>query len=488
MPAKVTRSIPSREGDFLGLFHIFFFAAFACGCWDASPVPKLNTDGAVVPGSGQHSLKSGPSDLAKDLSGNKAVDTIAEQNLFQVPLGKSPRSGPDDAKVTAVLFGDFADNDTARIFGLLIERQKHDGSFRWVYKFYPHGALDGPAMDACIAARYAADMGKFSNFALAVFSLGGKISRRSLGDIASRLGLDRNSMLAALNDESLKKLVLADRRLAARLAVKRAPFVFLNGRPLHFNSPKDFEKQFPNALDAELHRAALLLEKGISGKRIYLTLTQHGRRSAWMKKIDLARPRRQRGTSHTYYSGDSREKTFFVTPGHGPHLGPNKPEIGIVAFVSATCSFCGGTLIALKKIVQKYPNKVGVWVRHVPDSKKRPGPILAAVFLQALSSEPEYWDLAPKIMGGKVKLNIKSLLEYVRQTGFDISSLKKKLAHREKLEKQLKQNRTEAERLGVHSSPFLFVNGKPLMGATNRNRLERMIEDEPTTSDFTATQ
>ncbi|HLO99182.1 MAG TPA: vitamin K epoxide reductase family protein, partial [Fimbriimonas sp.] len=133
--------------------------------------------------------------------GDETIAKLAPENRNQL--------GPDDAPVTLVEFADLCCPTCRRSFPKLKEfADKYKGRMRVIYRHYPIDSLQGHEMAvvAAAAAEFAAEKGKFWEFAGAFTSTGdaAPTTRDGVLSVASSVGIDRAELEKALGDPDSK--------------------------------------------------------------------------------------------------------------------------------------------------------------------------------------------------------------------------------------------------------------------------------------------
>ncbi len=395
-----------------------------------------------------------------------------ESDRFQVPIDGSPQAGSDQALVTAVLFGDLTDPATARIFTWLRERvDARPGELRWVFKHFPSVRPGDTGLRAAKAAAWAAAGGRFEAFAGALLSSPGPVDEDRAAAAARSAGLAVKGLAEALADSGIEQRVQADRRLAARLGVRTAPGLFLNGRRVGVQADA-----LAAAFARELGEARALVERGTPPGKVYAQLTRNGRRSAWMKIRAPNRPVPIDAKREAVARSPDDLQTVMVPPGHGPRLGPAGAPVELVVFVELGCSLCARVIPLVEKLHKNHPRDLRVSFRVLPDRRKRRPLLDAAIGLLAVADQPESVALLAAALEGQQ--DRRALATAAGRLGMDPAALQAGWAKPDVYLAQLDRNRAAADRAGVRGSPYLFVNGRPIPGLTNIERVERMITDE----------
>ena len=189
--------------------------------------------------------------------------------VFVVPLGDSPRRGPDTAPVTIVVFGDFECPFCARgneIVDAL--RRDYGDKLRVVHKNHPL-PMHSHAWVAARATNAAKAQGKFWQFHDALYEEQADFDVEDLHRIAKDVGLDMKKFRKAMERTDLDAAIEADLSLGAAIGVNSTPMFFVNGRPISGAQ----ELALRLLVEEELERAAAARAAGVSPERLYDVLT-----------------------------------------------------------------------------------------------------------------------------------------------------------------------------------------------------------------------
>jgi protein-disulfide isomerase len=190
--------------------------------------------------------------------------------VVPVPLGGSPRLGPDDAPVTIVTFGDFECPYCVRGNATLTSlRERYGDRLRLVYKHSPL-AFHSHAFVAARATVAAHAQGKFWAFHDALYARRAELDEDDINAIAKEVGLDMKKFRKAMTSLELDRAIEQDLSLAMSLGVSGTPAFFVNGRAVHGAQP---ELVFRLMIEEELDRAAAATARGVAGTELYETLT-----------------------------------------------------------------------------------------------------------------------------------------------------------------------------------------------------------------------
>lgn len=161
----------------------------------------------------------------------------AEQKKAPAPTVRAtdPQLGPPDAKVTIIEFGDFScDACRSAQPALSAALAQVAGSVRLVWKDFPLDSIHPYARVRAVAARCAADQGKFWEMHDLLFSNSQATSTEQLTDLATSLALGQSTFRACLTLPATEKLVADALFEGQKAGVDGTPFFFLNGKPIAY--------------------------------------------------------------------------------------------------------------------------------------------------------------------------------------------------------------------------------------------------------------
>lgn len=159
----------------------------------------------------------------------------------QVPdvLSSDPRIGPEDARVTIVVFGDFECPfcDEAHTIALEIQRM-YVKDVRVIWKDFPL-PTHARARTLALAARCAQDQGKFWEFANEAFkvtreqcSLGANRACEDATVVATAIGINNTRFTKCVTARQKESLVEASLNQGVKANINGVPYLFVNERPI----------------------------------------------------------------------------------------------------------------------------------------------------------------------------------------------------------------------------------------------------------------
>lgn len=171
--------------------------------------------------------------LAEDA--RSAYATRFGPDVKQIAIGDSPSRGPEDAKVTIVVWSDF-ECPHCRMVMPILDRvvAANVKQVRLVHKFYPlksHSRAE-PAARAAIAAK---NQGHYWEMEDLLFKNQQRLTDADLDQYAGSLKLDMRRFHSDLQAPATSDALARDRAEADRLGLTGTPFIFINGREFNFD-------------------------------------------------------------------------------------------------------------------------------------------------------------------------------------------------------------------------------------------------------------
>jgi protein-disulfide isomerase len=152
--------------------------------------------------------------------------------IYAMPVGSSPVIGPQDAKVTVVMFQDFQCPFSNRSQPTVKQlRELYPDKVKLVFKNYPLN-FHKEAEIAAEAALAAGAQGKFWEMHDKIFANQKNISLDGLKGYAQELNLDMKKFNEDLDTHRYKKTIDEDMKLATGAGVRGTPTFFINGKKL----------------------------------------------------------------------------------------------------------------------------------------------------------------------------------------------------------------------------------------------------------------
>jgi protein-disulfide isomerase len=156
-----------------------------------------------------------------------------------------------------------------------------------------------------------------------------------------------------------------------------------------------------------------------------------------------------------------------------PMRGNPNASVTIVEFTDYQCPSCGKTQPILEEIAKEYGDKVRLVARDFPLDQHQFAE-KAAEAAEAAREQGKYWEYAAILFKNQEALAVPNLKEYATQVGLDRTKFDAAL-DTGKFTDKVKRDLREGEKLGVSSTPTIFINGKRVRDKT-REGLKSSID------------
>jgi protein-disulfide isomerase len=152
-----------------------------------------------------------------------------------------------------------------------------------------------------------------------------------------------------------------------------------------------------------------------------------------------------------------------------PSTGPENAPVTLVEFADFECPHCKDFNDAFATLQQKFPHKIRLIYKDYPLSDIHPWAETAAIAARCafLQSPADFWKMHDAIFKNQDGITPDdawdTLNGYAKDEGIDPDTFKACMASPE-AKKEVDANRDDALKLGVSSTPTVYVNGRPVIG------------------------
>lgn len=146
-----------------------------------------------------------------------------------------------------------------------------------------------------------------------------------------------------------------------------------------------------------------------------------------------------------------------------PVRGAPMAPITIVEFSDFECPFCGRAAPILEEVISEFHGEVKLAFFHFPLSM-HPRAAAAARATVAAQNQGKFWEMHDLIFQNQTALERSDLEAYATRIGLDLDRFRADLDAPE-TQRRVEADRAQGERLGVDSTPTLFVNGRKFLEA-----------------------
>ena len=172
-------------------------------------------------------------------------------------------------------------------------------------------------------------------------------------------------------------------------------------------------------------------------------------------------------------------RTTITVNADDPSEGKVDAPVTVVEFSDFQCPFCLRVMPTLKQLRSKYGDKVRVVWKDFPLTQIHPQAFLAAQAGNCAREQGKFWEYHDKLFGNQSALQADALKRYAADVGLDTAKFNQCLDS-SKYEARVQDALGNGGRLGVSSTPTIFVNGRMINGAQPIEVFQSVIDDELT--------
>jgi protein-disulfide isomerase/uncharacterized membrane protein len=159
--------------------------------------------------------------------------------------------------------------------------------------------------------------------------------------------------------------------------------------------------------------------------------------------------------------------------------GSTTAAVTIVEFSDFECGHCAAFHARLQEVLRRTAGNVRVVFRHFPldsscnpkvNSRFHPEACLAAVASECAAEQGKFWEYHNLLFDNQQRLGRESLIAYAKRVALDMDRFSTCLGSEQARARVERDARIGAE-LGVESTPTVFINGRTIKGALERDQL-----------------
>lgn len=157
-----------------------------------------------------------------------------------------------------------------------------------------------------------------------------------------------------------------------------------------------------------------------------------------------------------------------------PLKGNPQARVTIVEFTDFECPSCAYTHPILEELMKQYGDRVKLVVRDFP-LNQHVHAIKAAEAAEAAREQGKYWEFISLMFHNQKALSVENLKEYATKAGLDRKLFDAALDSGKYLEK-VRRDMADGQRVGVNSTPTVFINGRRIKDKSLEN-LKAAVEE-----------
>lgn len=159
-----------------------------------------------------------------------------------------------------------------------------------------------------------------------------------------------------------------------------------------------------------------------------------------------------------------------------PWLGALQPAATIVAFVDYQCPYSKRLVPTLYELAELYPDDLRVVFKHHP-LPMHANARFAAMAAVAAMQQGRFWVMNDALFEGQADLGRTAVLGHAARLGFDLPRFEASLDDAG-VAARVDADAAQAERLGAHGTPSMFINGRLVTGAQPLADLRKEVQTE----------
>lgn len=167
---------------------------------------------------------------------------------------------------------------------------------------------------------------------------------------------------------------------------------------------------------------------------------------------------------------------YRVDIGNSHVQGPANALITIVAFTDYQCPFCKRVQPTVEAIQKKYKREVRLVHKHNPLPMHNRA-MAAALAAEAAGKQGKFWKMHELLWTDIRMLTDERFEQFAVELGLNIRRFNKDRSSAD-LEKRIKAEQKQGQKVGARGTPAFFINGRFLSGAQPQDAFERVIKEE----------
>jgi protein-disulfide isomerase len=158
-----------------------------------------------------------------------------------------------------------------------------------------------------------------------------------------------------------------------------------------------------------------------------------------------------------------------------PIRGPETAPVTIAVFTDFECVYCKRLADLLEEVRQKYPTEVKVAFKNFPLRSHQSAEVAARAALAA-GEQGKFWEFHDLLFANYNRLNEEKIREIAKELKLDMERFEKDRQDA-RIANRVRADASEGGKIGVRSTPTVFVNGKRVKQRTLEG-FSQMIDKE----------
>jgi protein-disulfide isomerase len=177
-------------------------------------------------------------------------------------------------------------------------------------------------------------------------------------------------------------------------------------------------------------------------------------------------------------------RVMFDAPRHeveieetDPFLGSESAPVTLIEFSDFQCPFCQRVAPTLKRLRETYGDKVRVVWKDFPLTQIHPQAFKAGEAAHCAGEQGKYWEYHDRLFAKQQELQPADLKKHAADLGLEPAKFDACL-DASKYGERVRNGVAQGTRLGVNSTPTIYINGRMLSGAQPYETFVAVIDEE----------
>jgi len=160
-----------------------------------------------------------------------------------------------------------------------------------------------------------------------------------------------------------------------------------------------------------------------------------------------------------------------------PSQGKADAPVTVVEYSDFQCPFCLRVMPTLKELRTKYGDKMRLVWKDFPLTQIHPQAFVAAQAGNCAREQGKFWEYHDQLFANQSALQPENLKKYAAAVGLDAAKFNECLDS-SKYESRVQDSIGIGTRLGINSTPTVYVNGRMVNGAQPLEEFTQIIDEE----------
>lgn len=173
---------------------------------------------------------------------------------------------------------------------------------------------------------------------------------------------------------------------------------------------------------------------------------------------------------------DPPRRTIAIEP-DDPSQGPADAPVTLVEFADFECPFCRDLAPTLSRLRAAYGERIRIVWKHFPLTTIHPQALQSAQAASCAHDQGRFWEYHDTLFANRTRLRAAALKQYARAVGLDAARFDACLDSA-KFASRVEDALRAAARLGLSSTPSVFINGRIVTGAKPYEVYASIVDEE----------